>query len=94
MPKQDKYLPLGAHLRRMAAERSDMTLTFSEIERIIEARLPQGARNEAFWIGANGKPPPRARAWLNTGWVAQPDLPRERVRVHRLTTPGRRPDRR
>ena len=94
MPKQDKYAPLGAHLRRAAPERSDVSLTFSEIERIIEERLPQGARAEPFWIGVHGKPPPRARAWLNAGWVAQPDLSHERVRFHRLAVAGRRPERR
>jgi hypothetical protein len=94
MPKQDKYVPLGAHLRRLAADHSDVTLTFVEIERIIDARLPQGARAEPFWIGANGKPPPRARAWLNEGFIAQPDAARERVRFHRQAAPARRPDRR
>ena len=94
MPKQHKYVPLGAHLRRLAAEHSDVTLTFAEIERIIDARLPQGAHAEPFWIGAQGKPPPRARAWLSAGFIAQPDPARERVRFHRQAAPARRPERR
>jgi len=84
MPLKDKYQPLGAHLRRVASEHSDLSLTFAEIERIIEARLPQGARGAPFWEGVKGKPPPRARAWLAAGFVAQPDLARERVRFHRI----------
>src|SRR4051794_14212947 len=84
MPLRDKYVPLGAHLRRLSADHSDVTLTFAEIERIIGVRLPQGARNAPFWEGVNGKPPPRARAWLAVGYVAQPDPQRERVRFHRL----------
>src|SRR5579885_3522257 len=83
MPIKDKYLPLGAHLRRLAAEHSDVTLTFAEIERIIGARLPQGAQSVPFWQGVNGKPPPRARAWLTVGFVAQPDLGHGRIRFHR-----------
>jgi hypothetical protein len=94
MPKEHKYQPLGAHLKRLAGEHSDVTLTFAEIERIIGARLPRGAHAEPFWIGVHGKPPPRARAWLNAGFVAQPDVARERVRFHRLSAPARRPERR
>lgn len=92
MPKHHKYGPLGAHLKRLAPDHSDVTLTFAEIERIIEARLPQGAHSEPFWIGVPpGKPPPRARAWLNAGFIAQPDAARERVRFHRQQTAVRPP---
>lgn len=91
MPLKDKYMPLGAHLRRLAADHSDVTLTFPEIERIIGVRLPQGARSAAFWEGVKGKPPPRARAWLSVGFVAQPDTPRERVRFHRQAQQPARP---
>ena len=83
MPIKDKYLPLGAHLRRLAGEHSDVTLTFAEIERIIGMRLPQGAQSVPFWQGVNGKPPSRARAWLAAGFVAQPDLAHGRIRFHR-----------
>ena len=34
MPIKDKYAPLGVHLKRLAADHSDVTLTFAEIERI------------------------------------------------------------
>jgi len=87
MPLKDKYLPLGGHLRRIAADHSDITLTFVEIEKIIGARLPQGASRAPFWEGVKGKPPPRARAWLAAGFVAQPDPQRGRVRFHRQTPP-------
>jgi hypothetical protein len=91
MPIKDKYVPLGAHLRRVAGDHSDLSLTFAEIERIIGGTLPQGARSAPFWEGVNGRPPPRARAWLSAGFVAQPDLARERVRFHRQAQPGQRP---
>ncbi len=90
MPVKDKYVPLGAHLRRLAGEHSDVTLTFAEIERIIGARLPQGAQSQPFWSGVHGKPPPRARAWLAAGFVAQPDPQHGRVRFHRQA-PAARP---
>ena len=83
MPIKDKYAPLGVHLRRLAAERSDVTLTFAEIERLIGTTLPQGAHSNPFWEGVHGKPPPRARAWLTAGFVAQPDPQHGRVRFHR-----------
>lgn len=92
MPIKDKYAPLGAHLRRLAADHSDVTLTFAEIERLIGTALPQGARSNPFWEGVHGKPPPRARAWLAAGFIAQPDPQHSRVRFHRQqTAAGSRP---
>ncbi|HLZ73198.1 MAG TPA: hypothetical protein VKV26_25110 [Dehalococcoidia bacterium] len=91
MPIKDKYLPLGAHLRRLAGEHSDVTLTFAEIERIIGASLPRGSQSVPFWQGVHGKPPPRARAWLAAGFVAQPDLAHSRIRFHRQAPAARGP---
>ncbi len=83
MPMKDKYEPLGAYLRRQATEHSDVSLTFAEIERIIGTTLPQGAQAAPFWQGMHDKPPPRARAWLRAGYVAQPDVQHGRIRFHR-----------
>jgi len=83
MPIKDKYEPLGAHMRRLAADRVDISLTFAEIERIVGTRLPQGAQNSAFWLGVKGKAPSRARAWIAAGFVAQPDVTHGRIRFHR-----------
>ncbi|MHB8577589.1 MAG: DUF7662 domain-containing protein [Dehalococcoidia bacterium] len=91
MPPKEKYAPLGSHLRPLAAEHSDVTLTFAEIERIIGTSLPRGAMNPPFWQGVNGKPPSRARAWISAGFVAQPDPVRSRVRFHRQTAAPARP---
>lgn len=93
MPTRDKYEPLGAYLRRQAGEHSDISLTFAEIERIIETSLPRGAQSAPFWQGVNGKAPPRARAWGRAGYVAQPDVQHGRIRFHRLAnlTPSVRP---
>jgi hypothetical protein len=89
MPVNGKYLPLGEHLRRLAQDHSDVTLTFVEIERVLGVRLPQGARSVPFWEGVHGKAPPRARAWLSVGFVAQSDVQRERVRFHRQAPQAR-----
>jgi hypothetical protein len=83
MPIRDKYEPLGAYLRRQGADHSDISLTFAEIERIVETLLPQGAQSAPFWQGVNGKMPPRARAWTRAGYVAQPDVQHGRIRFHR-----------
>ncbi len=88
MPIRDKYEPLGVYLRRQAGEHSDISLTFAEIERIIECPLPQGAQAAPFWQGVNGKVPPRARAWSRAGYVAQPDVQHGRIRFHRLAAPS------
>lgn len=91
MPVSGKYLPLGEHLRRLTQDRSDVTLTFVEIERIIGTRLPRGAHSAPFWEGVRGKPPSRARAWLGAGFVAQSDVLRERIRFHRRAAQATRP---
>ncbi|WP_203883018.1 hypothetical protein [Planotetraspora kaengkrachanensis] len=43
-----KYGPLGRHLQEDGRDRVE--LTFSQIEQIIGAPLPDGARNYAWWI--------------------------------------------
>ncbi len=91
MPIRDKYAPLGTYLRRQGTDHNDVTLGFAEIERIIGTALPRGARNVPFWQGVNGKPPSRARAWLDAGFVAQPDPQHGRIRFHRQPSSASRP---
>jgi hypothetical protein len=93
MPIKDKYGPLGAYLRRQGGDHNDVTLSFAEIERIIGVRLPHGSQSLPFWQGVNGKPPPRARAWMGAGFVAQPDPLHGRIRFHRQAAGGRSAER-
>ena len=66
-----KYDPLIAYLAAFAA--GEVTLTFAEIEAIIEAPLPPSARRAAFWGNTTEQvvQPP----WRQAGWrVRRTDL--------------------
>ncbi len=64
-----KYSPLGDYLRTRSAD--SCTLSFAEIERIIDSPLPKSARQYATWWG-NDKTHSHARAWIQVGWKARP----------------------
>ncbi len=64
-----KYAPLADYFR--ASPGSNLTLTFSQIEQIIAAKLPPSAlKHEAWW--QNSTPGVdshvQAHAWMTTGW--------------------------
>lgn len=60
-----KYGALGSHLAEVQAE--TVTLSFSDVERIIGGRLPGSARNHRAWWG-NHEGNPQARSWISAGW--------------------------
>ncbi len=43
-----------------------MTLTFTALEALLDAPLPDGAWLRAWWANSTGTP--QARAWLRSGW--------------------------
>jgi hypothetical protein len=64
-----KYAPLADYLR--ASPGNELTLTFSQVEQIIGAKLPPSAlKHEAWW--QNSTPGVdshvQAHAWMTTGW--------------------------
>ena len=64
-----KYDPLANHLR---AHSGDVCrLYFADIERIIGAALPRSAREHRAWWG-NDLAHVQARAWMHTGFRAEP----------------------
>jgi hypothetical protein len=73
-----KYFPLYDYLRREEAD--TLSLTFTEIERLIDDALPPTARTRrAFWsnrkVGAH-----QAAAWMESGYhVIEVDIETERV---------------
>ena len=84
-----KYVPLNEHLYSMAAE--SVLLTFSQIEEILGAPLPQSARKHAAWWANNPTGHSHCRAWFDAGWRSQKvDLVSETVEFVRVSAGGAR----
>lgn len=77
-----KYDPLLEYLE--GATRSPITLSFREVERLLNATLPVSARKHAAWwsnepVGSHVQ----ARAWMDAGWVARVDIAGQSVEFRR-----------
>lgn len=68
---QSKYEPLELHLRAISPDTRELTLSFSEIERILGASLPASAKFHRPWWSnqKDSKARPQAHAWLSAGFV-------------------------
>lgn len=77
-----KYAPLATYLRRQ--RRTEVVLTFRDIERIISGLLPKAAATEGWWKPERGAPAtPQHLALADAGFVAEPHLRMETVRFIR-----------
>lgn len=65
-----KYAPLSDFLQAMDSHVTEMTLTFEQIEQLIEDRLPPSAHKYREWWSnpTTVKDHPYAQAWLAAGW--------------------------
>lgn len=81
-----KYTPLENYLRDLPANQKDVTLAFEQIERIINAKLPQSAYEYwAWWANEKEGNHVNARAWANAGWkVESVDFNRKQARLVRI----------
>ncbi|MDP3740649.1 MAG: hypothetical protein Q8R02_24900 [Hyphomonadaceae bacterium] len=79
-----KYEPLTNFLS--GSKRAMVELTFREIERIIDARLPASAiKHRAFWSN-NGTGHAHAQAWLDAGYESESvDIDRGRIVFRRAS---------
>ena len=83
---QRKYAPLGRYLQSLPATRSGVTLTFTDIERIIGAPLPPSATEHLHQWWANQSQGSRGPHWDTAGFkVDGVDLAQRRVRFVRKT---------
>jgi len=62
-----KYSPLQAYLSALTAGTQNKTITFEQIENILNFKLPPSAREHRAWW-ANDGTHVHARSWLNIGW--------------------------
>ena len=73
-----KYYPLQVYLQQAVDD--ELTLTFTQIERIIGDRLPHSARTQRTWWSNRGRGAVQATAWMGAGYhVAELDLDAEAV---------------
>lgn len=62
-----KYTPLGVYLSRLIA--NVLTMSFEDVECVIEASLPPSAHNHReWWANDTTGFHPHATVWLNAGW--------------------------
>ncbi len=80
-----KYVPLENFLRRVPVGQSDVTLTFEQIERILNDKLPPSAHlHQAWWANERDGQHVNAHAWREAGWkVVSADQRRAWVRFRR-----------
>ena len=77
-----KYFPLHAYLQECTGE--PVTLTFSEIEQLLAAKLPGSARARAGWWSNRGSGAVQAVAWMSAGYhVVAVDLVGEKIRFEK-----------
>jgi hypothetical protein len=80
--KMAKYEPLERFLRAQHAD--EVPMTFAEIERILDAKLPNSKFNRAWWSN-NPDNNVMTLAWLNAGYLTERvDLKNDRVVFRRI----------
>jgi hypothetical protein len=77
-----KYEPLERFLRAQHAD--EIPMTFTEIERLLGAKLPNSKTNRAWWSN-NPNNNVMTSAWLNAGYLTERvDLKNDRVVFRRI----------
>lgn len=78
------YAGLAVFLNAQPSQISSKTLSFDEVENIIQYKLPKSARAHRAWW-ANNPSHPQAAQWLDVGWRAQSiNMNNERVTFARI----------
>ncbi|MCL4271181.1 MAG: hypothetical protein KJZ72_16610 [Anaerolineales bacterium] len=80
-----KYTPLEKYLLGLPEDQNEVVLSFEQIERIINAKLPASAYEyQAWWANEKEGNHVNARAWANAGWkVESVDFNRKLARLVR-----------
>ncbi|MCC5634999.1 helix-turn-helix domain-containing protein [Nostoc sp. CHAB 5844] len=78
MKERSKYQPLLEFLR--GSDRNEVTLSFTEIETLINDVLPESARNKQAWWSNRKQGSSQASAWIEAGYrVEDVDFERQQV---------------
>jgi hypothetical protein len=86
-----KYTPLENYLRNLPANQREVVLSFQQIERIINAKLPPSAYEyHQWWENEKEGNHVNARAWANAGWkVESVNFNLKQAKLVRVATAGR-----
>lgn len=85
MKEGSKYQPLLEYLR--GSNQGEVTLTFAEIEGLMNDTLPDSARSKRAWWSNRSKGALQASAWMKAGYrVEDVDLDGQRVTFRQPTT--------
>ena len=64
-----KYSALEEHLRERPAGEKTITITFDQIEEVLEDGLPRSSRSDrSWWVNSYKGGHVQAYAWLDSGW--------------------------
>ena len=65
-----KYTPLEHYLRTLPGDQASITVSFEQIERILNDKLPPSAcEHRAWWENERDGMHTHAHAWMNAGWL-------------------------
>jgi len=64
-----KYTPFEIYLRELSESTHEITLTFEQIENILDFKLPSSAyEDQRWWMREKEGNHINKRAWANAGW--------------------------
>jgi hypothetical protein len=81
-----KYTPLENYLRDLPDSQSEVSLSFQQIESILNSKLPSSAyEDRRWWDHETEGNHLKTRAWANAGWkIASLDVKQKRVKLIRI----------
>lgn len=81
-----KYIPLEKYLRELPANQKEVALTFEQIERILNCKLPSSAyEDRRWWDHETEGNHVNTRAWANAGWkIESVDVNKKQARLVRV----------
>jgi hypothetical protein len=80
-----KYTPLENYLRDLPAKQKEVALSFEQIEKIINSKLPASVNELSWWEHETEGNHVNKRAWANAGWMVESvDFNRKRAKFVRV----------
>ena len=81
-----KYAPLENYLRDIPPDQKEVSLSFEQIEEILNAQLPSSAyEDQRWWDHETEGNHVTTRAWANAGWkVESVDVHRKQAKLVRV----------
>ena len=64
-----KYTPLGKYLHDLPVSQKEVTMSFEQIERVLNDKLPPSAAIYLeWWANEKNSRPVQKQSWTNAGW--------------------------